>query len=195
MWAGHMGIGWYGVSDVPWGGGTLAAPAIGVRYWLSPSMGVDAALGFNMGSGSSEVTAGGTTTTTDKTVPKAFLIHGGVPLVLGGSQHAAILLTPEVNIGTGSATQKAKDANDKDTNYSGMLLQVGARAGAEVHFGFIGMPNLSLEGSVGAYFASVTNSTEKGDAKSKDSSTTIATSNINSPWDFFRSNVAARYYF
>ncbi len=194
---GHPGIGWFGTSTVPYGSGTVSAPAIGVRYWLSPAMGVDVGLGFAMKSSGTEVTGGGKTTTTDDTNPHAFLLHAGLPLGFSTSDHAVILVTPELNIGSGGAT-KAADPNvkgDTDTNYSGFLLQIGARAGTEVHFGFMGMPNLALEGSVGLYLQHDSQTVEHNNNSAKASSTTIATSNVNNPWDFFRSSVTARYYF
>jgi hypothetical protein len=230
LWVGRLGFGWYGIGSVPIGVGTgggsqndptvsytgaqnIQVPAIGVRYWLSPSMGVDAALGFNIQSGSDEVKSAkssgngcdaNTTCTIDKVSQKAFLLHGGLPLVLGGGKHVTVLLIPELNIGFASGSWKpyvppGAQANADNTppnaDLSGFLLQLGARAGAEVHFGFMGMPQLALEGSVGAYFQTTNTQVKAGDASVKDSNTVIATSNINNPWDFFKSTVAARYYF
>src|SRR3954469_23856096 len=39
-------VGYAGVSLVPTGAGSLTVPAVGVRYWTTPSMGVDFALGI-----------------------------------------------------------------------------------------------------------------------------------------------------
>jgi hypothetical protein len=86
------------------------------------------------------------------------------------------------------------------------MLQVGARAGAEVFFGFIGIPALSLEGSVGMYVMTRSAKWSRGaytdalgvaqpEITYKDSTLLIATSAMNNPWQIFTSNVAARYYF
>ncbi|MBM4358007.1 MAG: hypothetical protein FJ096_07840 [Deltaproteobacteria bacterium] len=199
---GHLAVGWYGVSDVPVGVGqsgltTVAAPAVGVRYWVNKRVGIDAALGLSFGSTSVETTAGATSTTTDIPTPYGVLLHGGVPLALTTVKHAAILVTPEFNLGFGGSTVPANPAimNDAETSNSGLLFELGARAGAEVHFGFIGLPNLSLEGSLGVYLNYVSAAQEKGDASAKFSQTGFTTTALNNPWDFFRSSVAARYYF
>ncbi len=199
---GHVAVGWYGVSDVPVGltqNGVafVSAPAVGVRYWLKSRIGIDAALGMSFGSTSVETTAGATSTTTDVPTPYGVLIHGGVPIAVTTVKHAAILVTPEFNLGFGGSTAPgdASIPNDPETKNSGLVFQLGARAGAEVHFGFIGLPNLSLEGSLGLYLNHVSASQEKGDTSGSISQTGFATTALNNPWDFFRSSVAARYYF
>lgn len=199
---GHLAVGFYGVSDVPVGVSAsgvdiVSAPALGVRYWVSNRVGIDAALGLNFGSTTVETTAGATSTTTDIPTPYGVMLHGGVPIAVTTLKHAAILITPELNLGFGGSTVPADPAvmNDTETSNSGLVLQLGARAGAEVHFGFVGLPNLSLEGSVGLYLNHVSASQEKGDVSAKVSQTGFATTSFNNPWDFFASSVAARYYF
>ena len=231
LWVGRLGFGWYGIGQVPIGVGaatgstddpslavsaaaTLSAPAIGARYWLSPTMGIDGAIGFGLSSGqlSAQTSAAGAvgggpacpqnaSCTQDKVSTSAFFLHAGLPLVLGEGKHIAILAIPELNVGFASGTvkdYKAPGDTSKafpDTSLSGFLLDIGARAGAEVYFGFIGIPQLALEGSIGAYYRTENTQVKVGSVSYKDSNTLISTSNINNPWDFFRSNVAARYYF
>jgi len=197
-WVGRLGLGWYGVSDIPIGsaGNTVSAPAIGVRYWLNRDLGVDAAIGFAMSSGSTTTsTQGQPDNVVDKPSQTGFLLHGGLPFALHSEEHYTFLIIPEVNVGFASGSQKSGTPNTPDTNHSGFRLDLGARAGAEIYFGFIGIPALALEGSVGLFFTTQSGSTETGPNKSKDSDTYIGTSSFNSPWDFFRSSVAARYYF
>lgn len=203
-------ITWFGVGDVPIASGqgaarqTLAVPAIGARYWLNDLLGIDAGLGIAQRSGNTEVKAGGTTTTTDNPSSSAFWLHVGVPLALAHNGNFTFLVTPELNFASASGTIKGTPAMGMapagpDTDLSGSRILAGARAGAEVHFGFMGLRRLSLEGSVGLFYDSQTwkaSSTVNGtEVSSKGTETVISTSSINQPWDFFRGNVAARYYF
>src|SRR5438309_6623027 len=87
MFIGHMGFGWYGTRGVPVGSGTLATgptlqatPVVGVRYWATPMIGIDAGIGFITNSSSS--TAQPTGMTTDGPTSTSFILHGGVPLAL-----------------------------------------------------------------------------------------------------------------
>lgn len=199
---GHIAVGWYGVSDIPVGIDNNAvalasAPALGVRYWLNGRLGIDAALGLNLPGASLKSIAGNQTTVTDIPVPSGVLLHAGLPLAITTTKHAAFLVTPELNLGFGGSTEQANPAvmGDAQTTRKGFLLQLGARAGAEVHFGFMGIPNLSLEGSVGAYVNHLSASIEKGNSSTTFKQTSFGTTALNSPWDFFKSNVAARYYF
>jgi hypothetical protein len=119
-----------------------------------------------------------------------------VPIVLGGSQHFSVQVTPELEVGFGSGSIKPPPGSmAPTTDLSGFLLQAGARAGAELYFGFIGVPQLSLDASVGLFLRSTSAKTSAGNASTKNSELLISTSAINNPWDIFRSNVAARYYF
>src|SRR5262249_22988997 len=88
----------------------------------------------------------------------AFLIHAGLPLALSSSTHYAFELIPEVNVGFGGWSQDrpavpAPAPQPQGFSGSGFHLDAGARVGAEIHFGFIGLPKLALQGSVGLLFA------------------------------------------
>jgi hypothetical protein len=79
----------------------------------------------------------------------------------------------------------------------GFHLDVGARAGAEIQFGFIGIPQLSLQGDIGLRIEN-----DSVDAKDKGTNlsysqnqTTIGTVSGTNPWEIFTANVAALYYF
>jgi hypothetical protein len=196
MWVGHLGIGWFGTIPVDIGSdtagnpaATLQTPLIGIRYWLSPATGLDLGVGFASKGGNFTDINGNST---DDPAFTAFGVHAGIPIVLGNTQHLSIQLTPETNIGVGTGSQKA---GTNDVSHSGLLIDVGARAGAELYFGFIGIPALALEGSVGLFLRSTSAKTDVGGASEKRSLLTVGTSSINQPWDIFRSNVAARYYF
>jgi hypothetical protein len=161
------------------------APVIGIRYWIDDFIGIDAGLGFGIDNESGS--AGGT----DLDFPSAtaFIIHGGIPLSLADEGHFSFQIVPELNVGFGSWSL------DPDQDGSGFHIDVGARAGAEIHFGFIGIPKLSLQGSVGVFLASDSVSADNAGADADGSRLTIGTSVYDNPWNIFQSNVAALYYF
>ena len=210
-WAvGHIGFGWYGTRSVPVAfGGTAAAPAfvtrdvpaIGVRIWFNPTLGLDIGAGVYSEGGSTKTDPGGVST--DLASGWAALLHGGLPIALLNANHYSFQITPELDIGfgSGSATDGGIAPNVTTYDTSGLLIQAGARAGAEIQFGFMGVPQLALDASVGMFAAMTSGKTTTtppapGVARTDSlSKTTVGTSQINSPWDIFRSNIAARYYF
>jgi hypothetical protein len=191
---GHFGIGYMGMRalaiDADPATGALTTtdvPVIGGRYWLNPLLGVDAGLGLKLSSGSS-TTAG---TTTDLQGYTAFILHGGVPLALAGSRHFSFQVVPELNLGYASS-QRGGGGPD----LTGFHFDMGARAGAEIQFGFIGIPELSLQAGIGAKLAydHVKNSPATG-ATASVGQTFFGTTVGNNPWDIFAGNIAALYYF
>jgi len=190
---GRLAVGYLGRSSVTVGAagggdtgqGAVAAPVIGIRYWLNRDLGLDLGLGFAYESSSSETDPGAET---DGPSRWAMILHGGVPLALASSGHFVFEVVPEANIGFGGASTDAVD-------HSGFLLDLGARAGAEIHFGFVGLPELSLQGSVGVLFGLASASTDAGGLETSRSSVGFRTTVYDSPWNIFSSNVAALYYF
>lgn len=205
----HLGFTYLGVQGVPiatnnsGGSTTLGAPTVGVRYWLNEGMAIDAGIGLAFTSGSFEAKGGAQTVTTDK--PSAFgaVIHAGVPIVLGTpGKHYKFTVIPEVDIGFASSTVKPPaPATQGDLELSGLLIQAGARLGAEIQFGFIGIPELALQGSVGLGLRRVsTSGTQKGfngtpDLEGTDTTLGLGTTVQSSPWGLFTNSVAAIYYF
>lgn len=172
----------------------VGAPVVGVRYWINPMLGIDAGLGLALTSGS--VSSGGTSA--DKIGTTVFMLHAGVPLSLASSQHFSFQVVPELNLGLASATQDLSP--NPDNELSGFHLDVGARAGAELHFGFIDVPQLSLQGGVGLAFAIDNTSASNaggGDPATKleDKTTSFGTTLAGNPWDIFTGNISALYYF
>ncbi|MEZ4369303.1 MAG: hypothetical protein R3B07_00700 [Polyangiaceae bacterium] len=201
----HIGVGYLGRRSIPIagvaGGGfdvngaSVQAPVIGVRYWLDPSLGIDAGLGFVSTGGSTDTEPGGNSV--DDTGVTGFLLHAGVPLSLADDGHFSFQVVPELNVGFANSTISGTNGAP-DTKLSGFGLDIGARAGAEIHFGFIGIPQLSLQGSVGLLFAmesrkATVDSTPEQSVKH--STTAIGTTVGDNPWNIFTSNVAAMYYF
>jgi hypothetical protein len=202
---GHFGVGYLGVSQLPIasglpGGaaGTVArdnvnAPVIGVRYWLNRGLGLDLGVGFGITSGSTQVVAGGVDRSTDSPSRLGFAVHGGVPLAFAHGKHYSFTVIPEATVGFTNGTIKVTNAPDVDL--SGFRLDLGGRVGAEVYFGFIGIPQLSLQGSVGLFFRREAWKAKQGDTSASVGETTFATSVQSDPWALFVNNISAFYYF
>jgi hypothetical protein len=193
MMVGHLGIGYMGrrtlqVGAVGQNGGALSAPVVGARIWFSRSFGVDLGLGLFIQSSSRENQDG----EADGPGYFATILHGGVPLALASNGHFTFLVVPEANIGFGSGSLETA-AGDED--YSGFAIDLGARAGSEIHFGFIGIPQLSLQASVGVLFTMLQAKSELGDTELTEKVTRLQTTTYDNPWNIFTSNVAALYYF
>lgn len=195
MMVGHLAVGYLGrrtiqIGAVGAGAGAAAvsAPVVGIRYWMDRGLGLDLGLGLMIQSSSVENDAG------DASGPNYFatILHGGVPLALASSRHFTFLVVPEANIGFGSGSQETAGG---DVDMSGFQIDLGARAGAEIHFGFMGLPQLSLQGSVGVLF-SMSSAKSEGDAgELTEKVTRFQTAAYDNPWNIFTSNVAALYYF
>jgi hypothetical protein len=191
---GDFAIGFLGVqsitiaTDLVGGTAQVNAPVIGGRFWLDEGMGIDAGIGFVFASASAE----SGDTSVDNPQPAAFILHGGVPFALADSQYFVFELIPELNVGFAGNT-----VNDGDLKLRGFRLDIGARAGAEVHFGFIDIPQLSLQAGIGVNLAysSVSATDEITDTEASVSSTTFGTTVGNDPWDIFTSTISALYYF
>jgi hypothetical protein len=205
---GRLAVGYFGVTQVGAGsGGTDAdeplyavvgsAPVIGVRYWISQTLGLD--IGVGLGILGSDATAGDPEMDFDRGSFTGFNLHGGVPLALASADHFTFEIVPEVNLGIGSASFDPNGDADGDISMSGFHFDVGARAGAEIHFGFLKMPQLALQGSVGIALAidnaTTTDSTSGMDVEVKSSQTAFGTTVQGEPWDIFTGNIAALYYF
>lgn len=204
---GHIGVGYLGLTTLPLAPGngipaTVSAPIIGVRYWLAEKIGLDLGVGFGITTGSNEVVGGGQTTTTDAPSVVGAAVHGGVPLVFAHQKHYKFLLIPELNVGFAHATFTPNvppgAPAQPDESHSGFHLDVGARIGAEIHFGFIGIPSLALQATVGAFIrrdAIKTSSEPNGGTVSNSTGvTSFGTSVQSDPWAIFANNISAIYY-
>jgi hypothetical protein len=220
---GHLGVGYLGLTQIPigsagGGGGaggfsharaTLDAPVIGVRYWMSEKMGIDAGLGFTMFSSSNDTVAPGpggavVTTTTDGPAAVGVAVHGGLPLAFAYGKHYKFLLVPELNVGYARRGEKqAGNPTPPDIVRTGLRIDAGARVGTEIQFGFIGIPELALQASVGLNFRyqNWKSSQDAGppvvptERSSSDTVTSIGTTVQSDPWALFVNNVSAIYYF
>ena len=195
----RFAIGWQGVTSVPIGALTNQVPtvALGIRYWVNALVGVDLGLGFGY--------TGGNVTNTGPCVglgtcpaDDAFglALHGGVPIAIFHETHYTFLVIPELSLGFSTGTERPTADPNSDVGRTGFLFQIGARAGAEIHFGFIGIPSLSLQATVGLYFDYTTASRNpRGADGTGASSFGLGTTLMGEPWDLFLGSLTALYYF
>jgi len=184
-------IGYAGISEVPIGAPnatTITVPAIGIRYWASPTVGVDFAFGVGWAGGSTEAAG----MSTDKNSVSGFIFQAGVPIALATHRHVSFQLIPMLAVAHGSTTV-GSDTTAMD--FSGTRIDVGARAGFELFFGFIGIPELALSATVGIQFESREVKVSSNGFSQSDTTLGFATTVQNNPWDIFAGNIAARYYF
>lgn len=200
----RLAVGFMGSSVVPIGDltatatngvGTVTTPAIGIRYWLGDLVGIDVGLGLGF--------IGGNVDTSGGTVPVdnafAMLIHGGVPLAIYHEQHYKFVIIPEVNLGFSTGTHYIDTNPDNDRGRSGFLFEVGGRLGTEIHFGFMDIPQLSLQASVGLYFryqsAGISGSRSNPSDRANINTYSLGTTVQGEPWDILLGSLTALYYF
>ena len=183
-------VGYAGISQVPVGGANITVPAVGIRYWTSPTVGVDIAFGVGWAGGSTEVAG----VSMDKDSITGFVISGGIPIALSTHRHVSFQLIPMLSVAHGS-TSIDNGPGTTPTDLSGTRLDVGARAGFELFFGFIGIPELALSATVGMQFERRKYTAENGGITQSDTTLGFSTTVQNNPWDIFSGAVAARYYF
>ncbi|MGD8861679.1 MAG: hypothetical protein PVI30_16840 [Myxococcales bacterium] len=209
---GDLGVGFFGVIAVPYlscqapgpagpcgaaeAGATFGAPSIGARYWLDETLGIEAALGVAVSNNTLEgSTAMATTEQPLEPSIFAMALHGGVPLALASDGHFSFQVVPELNVAFLSGSYEFTGGPTIDV--SGFLLELGATAGAEIQFGFIGIPQLSLQGNVGLSLRLENRGAENGNANvsSDQSAFRFGTGLGDDPWDIFAGSVSAIYYF
>lgn len=166
----------------------INVPVIGARYWLNERMGLDFGLG---------IATGGTTVVNGDTEdeapdPFAMAFKVGVPFALLDVRHFVFEVIPEAGFGFSSNTYDQAQDIDVDTTH----FDVGARVGAEIHFGFIDIPQLSLQAGIGLRFSYDAGTAEAGDEEvASYSRSRFSTTVGDSPWALFTGNIAALYYF
>jgi hypothetical protein len=175
-------------------GSTVSAPVVGVRYWLKDTVGIDVGLGLGFGGGSQEAVSNGTDTKVDKPSATGFALHGGLPVALYQGRHYSFLVIPQFTVGVAGGTFKP-GGGAPDQDLSGFLFDIGAQTGAEIHFGFIGVPELALQATIGLSYRR-TAFKWKSDVNSASEGTDAFGTNVQAdPWAIFTNNIAATYYF
>jgi hypothetical protein len=154
---GRVAVGFLGITGVPvhgfgqdGGNDTVSAPTLGIRYWFNEGLGLDAGLGIGLD------TAGGTQTTPETEVDLtgtsvfAFALHLGLPISAWSTGHYNALVIPELGFGFATGSNDGTMAGTADDiSVSGLLFQVGIRAGAEFHLEVLDVPQATLQLTIG----------------------------------------------
>lgn len=190
-----VGVGFQGIQAVALGpDAELPAPIVGVRLWPNAKRGLDLGVGLG-GAGSNGVEEiGSTKLETKNGGAVAVALHAGVPLALANEGHFSLQVVPEGRVALALGGVPAPEGFDP-TSFGGFSAQVGVRVGGEVHFGFIQIPRLALEGGVGTYVGIRTGWTQTGGDRASSFSWSLGSREIAKPWDIFTGSVSARYYF
>ena len=198
---GHLGVGYFGQFSMPLGAG-VAGPGVvaanpvplelvGVRYWFDDRVGLDVALGLGVQSGSTSVNG----VSSDRPSIFGLGLHVGVPVALYNGKHYSFVVIPQATYGHESETIKATGAGAQDNKHTGYHFQIGAALGGIFHFGFIGIPQLTLDATVGLLADVNGGGTTVGTGDANFSTFGLTTSTAHQPWNIFFSNVAAIYHF
>lgn len=195
---GRLGLGWGGAPDLVVGtlDRTIAAPSLAARYWRTARFGLELGVGLSYVGATTAVQQPGSTTT-ERVEPTlwGFSVRLAAPIALSWGRHYTLVVIPETRVGWASVGARTAPDEESDDGGHGLTFELGARAGAELHFGFLGVPELALEATVGLALQAVSVETTDGNTGTKASRVSIATTAYEAPWDFFRTAVAARYYF
>jgi hypothetical protein len=210
---GHFAVGYFGISQIPialanagadlpgaysaTNPGTVTAPIVGIRYWLRRGFGIDAGVGFGFQGGGTTTTtrtANGTTSATNSNTNNAtaFALHAGVPFALAEGHHYVFEFVPETTFGYAGGSVNGANGS---IGLNGVRFDLGARIGAELHFGFIGVPELALQASVGLYFEYLGTSANQGPNSVSWNKPTLGTTVNGDPWAIFADTISALYYF
>lgn len=202
-----IGVGYFGQYDVPLGNGagarTIGTQIIGVRYFFSERAGIDVGVGLGIASGSNKTEGTGTgATTVDRPSTLAMSFKVGVPIVMYSGQHYSFFFEPQALFGFAGETIKSANGANADTKHNGTRLFVGGNAGGLIQFGFIGIPQLTLDATVGLGIDVQGGKTEAPPGgvgtnvvKNSYSQTAFGTLSSHQPWNIFHTNVAAIYHF
>lgn len=206
-----LGVGFFGASqrvESSFQGGpgvTVSTPFLGVRWWTPVALGAHGRLGVEL--------AGGVSVTTSETETAAGLqletrasptrrglgVHAAVPFALGGGEHAIVSVAPEFRY----LAYDVVDPNPTTLVNAGprrtpgsSVIEAALRGGVEVFFGFIGVPNLSLELSARVLLRwTETRAVGFDNSLLVGRSVVITSSVSDDPFAVLVSSIAAKYYF
>jgi hypothetical protein len=164
----------------------VTVPLFGMRYWINDTVGAELAFGFNVGGGDETIESPNADPTlsqsSERALPstKAFCGRLGVPLSVFSSTHYNFMLIPELDVGYTSSTledfELSTTGEALDLQLSGFVFGVGGRVGAELSFGFIDVPQLSIQSAWGLRFESRRRAGRIGDAETVQKETAFGTS-------------------
>jgi hypothetical protein len=175
----------------------VSVPMLGVRWWTPVQwLGLEVGLGAMISASGSDIPTANGSNITDGPTTTELLFHFSAPLALASTEHTIVFIAPELRIGRSTET-----TGDPRNALLSMTYDVSLKAGVEIFFSFINLPNLSLEAGVRAgvihelrtfpISAPLSGPVQEG----RRTETRFATSLVANPWDLFTSTLAARYYF
>jgi hypothetical protein len=152
-------------------------------------------MGFS--GGSQETISNGVDTTVSKLPISGFAFHGGVPIAFAHGRHYSFLVVPQFTVGfaTGTLTPQLPanappgTAAPPEQDVSGFLFDGGALVGAEIYFGFIGVPQLALQAAVGLSYRRTTVKWKSGSNSASDGTNTFGTNLHADPWAIFQDTI------
>jgi hypothetical protein len=136
----------------------VTTPFLGVRFWtplggsVVRRLGFELAGGFSAGGGTSEQALGGMVVVRDVSSLRTLGVHAAVPLALVSTTHFVGHLAPEIRFvaldlqtpAQGQSPLPLMPSTPQRTPGSS-TTDLSLRASAEIFFGFVKIPNLSLE--------------------------------------------------
>lgn len=196
--AGTLGVGLIGLSSFSTTSSDLAGlgslgglaysapsvPLLGIRYWMKSSrMGIDVGVGA--------MVASNPTLSTSSSPGIQLHAHVGLPIAIASGVNVIALIAPELRVGLKSVSVNSS-LSGAETNQTGSLLELGVRGGLELYFGFIGVPELSLEASfrVAAAREAFTSGSSQQSEKFR-----FSTSLAGDAFSLLASSLALKYYF
>ncbi len=177
----------------------LQVPMLGLRKWRSKRYGFDAALGISLSGGSRSAEFGNVSANLAKASVFGLSGRFGLPVMVADTRHMTFLLVPNMGFGFATSTVAAEFEENPppSAKLRGFSFDAGLRAGAELHFGFIGLPRLTMQAGVGLSFYVQWASASVANQSLSDTLVGIGAGSNGEPWDIFSSvaDVSARYYF
>jgi len=179
----------------------LTVYTVGLRHWTTQpwnrfrNWGVDLGVGLAVARTSVTQPQTGQLVTSDGASVTGFGLHAGLPLAVKHHKHATFEVVPELDLVYAKETIPAATAGGDATRYSGWSVRMGARAGFEIFFGFVGLPQLAVEASLGATIRYDSLSSKVGPSDRSTRTWSVATLRGSEPWSIFSGSVAAMYHF
>ncbi|HYD41754.1 MAG TPA: hypothetical protein VEB43_13080, partial [Anaeromyxobacter sp.] len=174
----------------------LTVYTVGLRHWtrspLGPfkNWGWDAGLGLAFRRSSVTSPQAGVLSSDDGPALTGWGLHVGLPLAVTHHRHATFELVPELDVIYAHEKIPALDAGGDATSYSGWSARVGAKAGFEIYFGFVDLPQLAIEASLGLSLSYDSVKTTVGPIERSTRTWGIQTLRGNEPWSIFTGSVA-----
>lgn len=198
---GHVGVAWLGIRGVPiadmGSGDTVSAPTVGVRLWLSDTLGLEfgVGLGLDIDTGTAFAPNQPDTDTGD-TGAFAMAFYAGVPLSVWDVGHYNGIIVPNLSGGFSSGIIDADPSvQSDDLFFSGYMFRLGVRAGAEIHLEFLDIPQATMQLTVGAGLSFEGRSSENDNEVGMNSARLVLSTSRLTLADFFSDAVKLFFYF